>query len=82
MKRLLYKPLIDQEICTGGSDCVMNCPVDLFELKDDKPQPKRLWECLNCEICMEFCQKSAIHIEEVYANEFAPFDEKLAFAAM
>jgi len=82
MKRLLYKPFVDPEVCTDCGDCVMNCPVDLFDFKDNKPQPKGLWECLNCEICMEFCQKDAILIEEVYLNELSSLDEILASAAI
>jgi len=81
MKRLFYIPLIDHEKCEGCDECALNCPLVLFDFTESKPRPSRTLQCLNGQICIEFCQKDAIHIEEVYLDELSLFDESLAFAA-
>lgn len=81
MKRLFYMPLIDHERCNGCGDCVLNCPLELFDSTESIPNPTPTLQCLNCQICIEFCQKDAIRIEEVYMDERSKFDEPLALAA-
>ncbi len=55
---------VDAEKCTGCSECVDTCPVEVYELQDGKSAPVRAEECLGCESCVEVCESNAIAIEE------------------
>jgi NAD-dependent dihydropyrimidine dehydrogenase PreA subunit len=43
------------------------CPVDVFELQNEKSMPVSEEECLGCESCLEVCEEEAITVEEVRA---------------
>ena len=51
---------VDQEKCTGCGECVDVCPVDVFELKEDKSFPVNPDECLVCKACETSCPENAI----------------------
>ncbi|MBW1693330.1 MAG: 4Fe-4S binding protein [Deltaproteobacteria bacterium] len=56
---------VDSEKCEGCEECVDICPVEVFEMEDDKSVPVNADECLGCESCVEVCEPGAITIEEI-----------------
>lgn len=61
----MYKVEIDAEKCVGCGECVEICPVDVFELQNEKSVPVQEEECLGCESCIEVCEEEAITVTEV-----------------
>ncbi len=59
-----YEVVVDNEKCEGCEECVEVCPVDVFEMKDEKSIPVEAEECLGCESCVEVCEHEAITITE------------------
>lgn len=55
---------VDNEKCIGCGECVDVCPVEVFELEDEKAVPVNMEECLGCESCVEVCEQDAIVVEE------------------
>jgi NAD-dependent dihydropyrimidine dehydrogenase PreA subunit len=60
-----YKPEVDEEKCVGCGECVDVCPVDVYEMQDDKSVPVNAEECIGCESCVEVCEQDAITVTEV-----------------
>ena len=60
-----YEVVVDPEKCEGCEECIEVCPVDVYELQDDKSVPVNAEECLGCESCVEVCGHEAITITEV-----------------
>jgi NAD-dependent dihydropyrimidine dehydrogenase PreA subunit len=56
---------VDPEKCEGCEECVDVCPVEVFEMEDDKSVPVNADECLGCESCVEVCEPGAITVEEL-----------------
>ena len=54
------KITIDYDKCTGASECVTACPVEIFEVKDGKAVCKNVEECIECCACVNACPKEAI----------------------
>ena len=61
----MYQPEVDREKCVGCGECVDICPVDVYELQDDKSVVANGEECLGCESCLEVCEENAITITEI-----------------
>ncbi len=59
-----YSVAVDNDKCEGCGECVEVCPVEVFELVDDKSVPVNADECLGCESCVEVCEPGAITVEE------------------
>jgi len=59
-----YNVTVDAEKCVGCGECVDVCPVEVYELKDEKSVPVNEDECLGCESCIEVCEHDAITVEE------------------
>ena len=59
-----YNVTVDQDKCTGCSECVDTCPVSVYALNDGKSEPVNADECLGCESCVEVCEQHAITVEE------------------
>ena len=60
-----YEVVVDQEKCVGCEECVEVCPVDVYEMEDEKSVPVNEEECLGCESCVEVCEEEAITVTEV-----------------
>ena len=60
-----YEVVVDPEKCEGCEECIEVCPVDVYELQDDKSVPVNAEECLGCESCVEVCEHEAITVTEV-----------------
>ncbi len=61
---MAFNPIVDLEKCQGCEECVDVCPVEVFEMKDEKSEAVNAEECLGCESCVEVCEPGAITIEE------------------
>ena len=52
---------IDDNKCNGCGLCVAGCPVNMFEMIDDKPQrTKPIENCILCAECFHKCPVGAI----------------------
>jgi NAD-dependent dihydropyrimidine dehydrogenase PreA subunit len=60
-----FNVTVDEDKCEGCEECVDVCPVEVFEMVDDKSSPVNADECLGCESCVEVCEPGAITVEEV-----------------
>jgi len=58
----MYTVEVDQEKCTACEECVNICPVDVFEIQDEKSVPVNAEECIGCESCVEVCEQDAITV--------------------
>ncbi len=54
------KIIVDYNKCTGSGECVVACPVEIFELKDEKVVCNNIKECIECCACVNACPNSAI----------------------
>lgn len=61
----MYEVTVDEEKCTGCSECVDICPDDVYELQNEKSVPVRAEDCSGCESCIEVCEEEAITVTEV-----------------
>jgi NAD-dependent dihydropyrimidine dehydrogenase PreA subunit len=62
---MAYKPEVDEDKCVGCGECVDVCPVDVYELQNEKSVPVNAEECIGCESCVEVCEHDAITVTEV-----------------
>ena len=60
-----YKPEVNTEKCVGCGECVEVCPVDVYEIQDDKSVPVNADECIGCESCVDACEYDAITVTEI-----------------
>ncbi|MDM8524676.1 4Fe-4S binding protein [Desulfococcaceae bacterium HSG8] len=59
-----FNPIVDQGKCKGCEECVDVCPVEVFEMQNEKSVPVNADDCLGCESCVEVCEEGAITVEE------------------
>jgi len=60
----MYKIEVDGDKCIGCEECVNICPVDVYEMKNEKSVPVNAEECIGCESCVEVCEQEAITVTE------------------
>ena len=61
----MYEVTVDTEKCTGCGECVDICPVDVYELQNEKSVPVHAEDCEGCESCIEVCEQGAITVTEM-----------------
>lgn len=59
-----YSVTVDTDKCIGCGECVDVCPVEVYELQNEKATVVNEEECLGCESCVEVCEQDAITVEE------------------
>jgi NAD-dependent dihydropyrimidine dehydrogenase PreA subunit len=60
----VYLVYVDREKCDGCGECVIFCPVDVFDLTH-KASPVRARNCLGCRTCEAICKSKAVIITEI-----------------
>lgn len=53
-------PKVNLDECDGVGACVDACPMDVFDLIDNKAVATRSEDCTECGICVEVCPTEAI----------------------
>jgi NAD-dependent dihydropyrimidine dehydrogenase PreA subunit len=61
----MYEVMVDNDKCIGCGECVDICPVEVYELQDEKSVPVNAEECVGCESCVEVCEQEAITVREI-----------------
>jgi NAD-dependent dihydropyrimidine dehydrogenase PreA subunit len=61
----MYTVTVDAEKCEGCEECVNNCPVSVFELKEVKAEPVQSDLCEGCETCISVCPSGAVTLTEM-----------------
>jgi NAD-dependent dihydropyrimidine dehydrogenase PreA subunit len=62
---MAFNVVVDEDKCAACEECVDVCPVEVFEMQNDKSVPVNAEECLGCESCVEVCEEGAITVEEI-----------------
>jgi len=55
---------VDLDKCEGCEECVDICPMEVFEMQDEKSAPVNAEDCEGCESCIEVCEPGAITVTE------------------
>ena len=61
----MYEIIVETEKCIGCGECVDICPMEVYELQDEKSVPVNAEECVGCESCIEVCEQEAITLREI-----------------
>ncbi len=61
----MYLVTVDVEKCEGCEECVNNCPVNVFQMKDGKADPFQVDLFEGCETCTSVCPTEAITLSEM-----------------
>lgn len=56
---------VDKDKCEGCEECVNNCPVGVFQMKDGKADPYQADSCEGCETCVSVCSTGAVTLKEL-----------------
>lgn len=54
---------IDYDLCENSQNCEAVCPVDVFQIDNNKVLVVKPGECLLCFKCVEACPSGAIAID-------------------
>ena len=57
------KPFVDNAKCTGCGTCAEVCPVNVFEMENNKAVVKRPDDCIQCRACEASCPEKAIVVK-------------------
>lgn len=60
----VYIITVDKDKCEGCEECVNNCPVAVFQMKDGKADPYQAEACEGCETCISVCPSGALTLKE------------------
>ncbi|MCF8107327.1 MAG: 4Fe-4S binding protein [Desulfohalobiaceae bacterium] len=62
---MAWNILVNEDKCIGCGECIDVCPVEVYELQDEKAVPVDIDECLGCESCVEVCEQEAVTLHEI-----------------
>jgi NAD-dependent dihydropyrimidine dehydrogenase PreA subunit len=57
-----WLPRIDQSLCTGCGDCIIQCPTGALGWRDGKADLLHSELCLYCATCEDICPVRAIEL--------------------
>jgi len=55
--------IIVSDVCTGAGVCVDVCPMNVYDMVDNKAVPARADDCIRCMACVNSCPNQAITVE-------------------
>ncbi len=61
----MYLVTVNTDKCEGCEECVNNCPVGVFQMKDGKADPYQADLCEGCETCVSVCSTGAVTLSEM-----------------
>lgn len=62
---MLVIPIVDRELCDACEDCIVVCPLLIFEIVDGKAMAVNSpEECTDCEACLAACVSDAITLQK------------------
>lgn len=61
----VYLVHLDPDQCDGCEECVVYCPVDVFDMAGPKAVVARPRNCMGCRTCVALCKSKAIIITEI-----------------
>lgn len=56
------KVVVDNGKCNGDGLCVDSCPVNVFEMQNNKAVAVNMSECIECQACVEACPEKALTV--------------------
>ncbi len=61
----MYLVSVDASKCEACEECVNNCPVSVFEMKDGKAFAAQADLCEGCQTCTSVCSSGAVTLTEM-----------------
>lgn len=55
--------IVDKEKCDGDGVCVDICPMNCYDMVDNKSEPTRADDCIMCMACVNACPQAAITVD-------------------
>ncbi|MCK4582888.1 ferredoxin family protein [Candidatus Bathyarchaeota archaeon] len=52
------------DACDGDGVCIDICPMNVYDLVDNRAVPERVDDCILCMACVNACPNQAIIVEE------------------
>ena len=56
--------IVDKEACDGDGVCIDICPMNVYDMVDEKAEPTREEDCIMCMACVNACPNQAITVED------------------
>jgi len=72
---------LEEEACSGCSDCVERCPMDALTMEGDVVALD-LKRCIGCGLCVSVCPSGALRLEPREGAPVPPWDRRELTAAM
>jgi Na+-translocating ferredoxin:NAD+ oxidoreductase RNF subunit RnfB/predicted transcriptional regulator len=66
-----YLSEVNQENCTGCSECINRCPMDAITLNSDNKAEVNSGLCIGCGVCAHFCPQNTIVLKQGLRTVFA-----------
>ncbi|HVP79941.1 MAG TPA: 4Fe-4S binding protein, partial [Thermodesulfobacteriota bacterium] len=61
--RVILRPQVDHELCTGCGPCVEQCPVSALSTSGQLPQVDSKLVCITCFCCQEICPEKVMTLK-------------------
>jgi NAD-dependent dihydropyrimidine dehydrogenase PreA subunit len=66
--RMVIDIHVDTGACNGCGLCVKDCPMHVYELRDNIAMPVKAGDCMGCLSCHEICPTQALEHRGVYPS--------------